>query len=125
MNNYHFSKRSLDKLAGVHPELILVASRALLYSEYDFAITHGVRTLEEQKKLVADGKSQTMNSYHLTGDAIDIMVYKDGKGSWLFEHYETVARAFKRAADELKVDLTWGGDWTTFKDGPHFQRARD
>ena len=27
----------------------------------------------------------------------------------------------KQAAKELGVNIVWGGDWKSFKDGPHFQ----
>lgn len=120
---YRFSQRSIERLKGVHPELALVASRALLYTDVDFGITEGVRTLERQKQLLADGKSQTMKSRHLTGDAIDVAAYVDGQLSWEWGLYERIAVAFKRAAQELGIDIEWGGDWVTFKDGVHFQRG--
>ncbi len=121
---YRFSLRSLDNLSGVHPELILIASRALLYSEIDFIVTEGLRTADRQQQLFADGKSQTLNSKHLTGDAIDVAAYVDGRVSWDFGDYIKIADAFKRAASELGLSIEWGGDWRAFKDGPHFQRGR-
>jgi hypothetical protein len=121
---YRFSQRSIERLKGVHPELALVAGRALLYTDVDFGITEGLRTVERQKKLVADGKSQTMNSRHITGDAIDVAAFVDGQLSWEWDLYERIAIAFKRAAQELGLDIEWGGDWVTFKDGVHFQRGR-
>lgn len=122
-HDWKFSQRSISKLTGVHPELVLVASRALSYSPYDFGITDGVRTLAQQEKLVADGKSKTMNSRHLTGDAIDFAVYIDGAITWDADYYGAVAGAFKVAARELAVDIDWGGDFKSFFDGPHIQRA--
>jgi len=44
--------------------------------------------------------------------------------SWDWEHFYPIADAMKAAAEELGVDLEWGGDWKTFKDGPHFQLNR-
>ncbi|EOW5622221.1 M15 family metallopeptidase, partial [Escherichia coli O2,50:H32] len=32
--------------------------------------------------------------------------------------------AFKQAAAELGTAIEWGGDWTSLKDGPHFQLRR-
>lgn len=123
MQPYRFSERSIDKLKGVHPELVLVASRALQYSEIDFAIIEGVRDLETQKRYQREGKSKTLHSRHLTGDAIDVAAYVDGHINWTWDLYEEIARAFKRAADELGIPIVWGGDWESFKDGVHFQRA--
>lgn len=125
MQTYRFSKRSLQRLQGVHPQLVLIASRALLYSEVDFAITEGVRDIETQKRYVSEGKSQTLQSRHLTGDAIDVVAYVNGRISWQWDLYVEIARAFKRAARELGFDIEWGGDWTAFKDGVHFQRGKD
>jgi len=71
--------------------------------------------------LVATGKSTTMNSRHLTGHAVDLVPYPV---SWDWEHFYPIADAMKAAAEELGVDLEWGGDWKTFKDGPHFQLSR-
>jgi peptidoglycan L-alanyl-D-glutamate endopeptidase CwlK len=30
----------------------------------------------------------------------------------------------KAAAKELGVAITWGGDWVSFKDGPHWELSR-
>lgn len=115
------SEKSRKKLEGVHPKLQMVVERALSLSEVDFGITEGVRSLERQKELVASKKSQTMRSYHLTGKAVDVVAYVDGKVSWDWSLYEKIAKAFKQAAKELDVRITWGGDWMSFADGPHFQ----
>jgi hypothetical protein len=31
------------------------------------------------------------------------------------------AEVFKNAADELNIPIVWGGDWKSFKDGPHYE----
>src|SRR3990167_9753372 len=59
--SFRFGLRSREMLQGVHPDLILVVSRGLLYSPYDFVITEGVRNLERQAK---DRKSTRLNSSH-------------------------------------------------------------
>ncbi|WP_027854686.1 M15 family metallopeptidase [Marinobacterium litorale] len=123
MSLYRFSQRSIERMNGVHPELVLIASRALMYSEVDFGVTEGLRTESRQRELVEAGKSQTMKSRHLTGDALDVAAYVDGQLTWDWDKYEEIARAFKRAAEELGIAIEWGGDWRTLKDGPHFQRA--
>ncbi|MEB8638641.1 M15 family metallopeptidase [Cronobacter muytjensii] len=118
---YKFSQRSEERLQGVHPDLVKVARRALQLSPVDFGVTEGLRTAERQKQLVAEGKSQTQNSRHLTGHAIDVFAYPTPAGSWDWKYYEQIAGAFKAAAVELNIPIEWGGDWTTLKDGPHFQ----
>ena len=130
MEHHKFSRNSKSKLATCHPDLVRVATLALKYSPYDFGVTEGVRTEEKQKKMVAQGVSQTMHSRHLANEnglseALDIAVYPNGKLSWDIKYYRKVAQAFFRAAIELKVQIEWGGLWQSFIDGPHFQLAKD
>lgn len=121
MSGFRFSQRSYNRLCGVRPELVAVASRALLLTSVDFGITEGLRTVERQRELVASGASQTMRSRHLTGHAIDVVAYVGGAVRWDWPLYEKIAAAFKQAAGDLRVPLEWGGDWASLKDGPHYQ----
>lgn len=123
-SNFKFSRRSEDNLKGVKPQLDDVVRRALELSSVDFDITEGLRTLERQKQLYAEGKSQTMNSRHLTGDAVDVVAYVGGAVSWDFPLYRKISEAFKQAGQELNTPIEWGGDWKTLVDGPHFQLKR-
>ena len=118
---FKFSRRSEKNLDGVNPTLVKVTRRALELSSVDFGITEGLRTIGRQKKLVEEGKSQTMNSRHITGHAVDVFAYPTPSGSWEWKYYAMIAEAFKKAANELGVTIEWGGDWKTLKDGPHFQ----
>lgn len=119
-----FSRRSENSLLGVHPDLVRVVRRALELSTVDFAVTEGLRTLDRQRKLVDSGASQTMNSRHLTGHAVDLAPYIGGQIRWDWPPFHEIARAMKAAAAELGVSLVWGGDWKSFKDGPHFELDR-
>ena len=118
---FKLSQRSLDKMIGVNPKLVEVVKLAITKSPLDFSVSEGLRTVERQKELVAQKKSQTMKSRHIIGEAVDICVLVDGKANWDFENYRKIADVFKECAKELGVKITWGGDWTSFKDGPHFQ----
>jgi peptidoglycan L-alanyl-D-glutamate endopeptidase CwlK len=111
-------------LIGVKPSLVSLARRALELSTVDFGVTEGLRTKARQRELVAAKKSQTMNSRHLSGHAVDVMAYVNGAGTWEWKYYEDIARAFKQAAAELGIPIVWGGDWKTLKDGVHFELAR-
>jgi peptidoglycan L-alanyl-D-glutamate endopeptidase CwlK len=118
---FRLGSNSRAKLFGVKPDLKRVVARALELSKVDFTVLEGKRTLERQQVLFDEGKSQTMNSRHLTGHAVDLGAWVDGTVSWEWEHYEHIAAAMKTAADELGFEIEWGGDWKTLKDGPHFQ----
>lgn len=101
--------------------MIRVMRRALELSHLDFTVLEGLRTLERQHQLYAQGASTTMNSRHLTGHAVDIAPIVDGAVTWHWPHYHELAAVVKQAAEECGVALEWGGDWTSFKDGPHWQ----
>lgn len=118
---FRFSQRSKDRLVGVHPDLVKVATRALELTPVDFGITEGVRSLETQKKYVAEGKSQTMKSRHLHGFAVDVVAYPKDKDTWNMKYYRMIADAFKQAGRELGVPVVCGVYWVTFKDGPHIE----
>jgi peptidoglycan L-alanyl-D-glutamate endopeptidase CwlK len=120
--------RDRKRLEGVHEDLVRVVLRA---SELrSFMVIQGLRTLEEQKRLFAAGKSRTMKSRHLTGHAVDLapLVDLDGDGdtelSWEHAHFWPIAEAMKGAAEFLKVSIVWGGDWKSFVDAPHFELNR-
>ena len=121
---FKLSKRSTEKLSGVNPELVKVVQRAIEITSIDFAVIEGVRTVERQQVLFAQGASKTMKSRHITGHAVDLAAYIDGGICWDWPLYDKLAEAMKDAARELQVPIEWGGDWTTFKDGPHFQLSR-
>lgn len=122
--SFRFSARSLAKLEGVHPDLVRVVHRALELSKVDFSVVEGLRTVEQQKELVASGASRTMNSRHITGHAVDLAPFIAGQIRWDWPPFYDIAKAMKAAAAELNVPVIWGGDWRTFKDGPHWELDR-
>lgn len=115
------NEKSLARLVGVKEPLQILVKLAASRSKTPFQITEGVRTMERQKELLATKKTQTLKSYHLVGKAIDFVAMPEGKVSWDWKYYEEIARVFKECAEELNIKITWGGDWKSFKDGPHIQ----
>lgn len=114
------------KLEGVHPDLVRVVLKAAEDKSVQFTVTEGARSIERQKEMVAKGASQTMRSRHVVdaagvAHAVDLAVVVGGKITWQWSWYAQLARVMKAAAAELGVPIEWGGDWTTLKDGPHFQ----
>ncbi|MFN3465640.1 MAG: M15 family metallopeptidase [Terricaulis sp.] len=124
MSGFVLGKTSRARLNGVHPDLVVVVSRAIKLSDVDFTVLEGRRTKARQAQLVAAGASTTMNSRHLTGHAVDLGALIGGKVRWDWPLYHRIAAAMKQAAKDLGVPLEWGGDWRSFKDGPHFQLPR-
>ena len=121
---YLLSSRSKDRLKGVHPDLVRVVERAIGRTPVDFMVTEGLRTRDRQRALVAAGASRTMNSRHLTGHAVDLAAFVDGRVRWDWPLYPRIAEAMKAAARDLGVALIWGGDWKSLRDGPHFELDR-
>lgn len=118
---FRLGERSRKNLEGVHPDLVKVIERAIEITKQDFTVIEGLRTQARQRELVAKGASRTMNSRHLTGHAVDIVPWVNGTVSWDWKFYSEIRNAMMTAAAELGVEVEWGGNWATFKDGPHWQ----
>ena len=108
---FSLSQRSLDKLAGVDQRLVDVVKRAIQITTVDFGVTCGLRTQAEQQRLVDTGASQTLDSNHVKGRAVDLVAYVGNRASWELNLYDDIALAMKSAARELKVPIRWGAAW--------------
>lgn len=122
---FSLSERSRSRLVGVHPDLVQIIERAIEITDLDFAVTEGVRTIERQRTLVAAGASRTMDSRHITGHAVDLAAMIGGEIHWDWPLYGRISATVKQAAHGLNIPITWGGDWKSFPDGPHFELPRD
>lgn len=133
-----FGKRSIDALKGVHPDLILVMTTAICDAPIDFTIVEGVRTVERQKQLYAQGrtvkgaivtyadgvrkKSNHQPKADGFGHAVDLYPYVNGKVDFNAEReLILIARHIKATAAKLGIAITWGGDWKKPYDPPHFE----
>jgi len=121
---FRLGSTSLARLNGVHPDMQKVVHEAIKRAPIDFTVLEGLRTKERQRQLVAKGASKTMNSYHLTGHAVDIAPLVNGIVTWDWKYYRQLAPVIKQVAKDLGVNITWGGDWKSFPDGPHWQIPR-
>lgn len=137
---YRFSKRSLNKLEGVHPDLAGIVHDVMAMQVMDFSVIEGVRTLERQKLLVREGRSRTMRSKHLIqsdgyGHAVDLYPYpvdmkrvNRGDAREIYR-FGIIAGLVMAAAKRRGVLVVNGADWDgdgqtldhTFFDAPHFQ----
>ena len=118
-----FNSTSKARLAEISPDLAQLMIAVEAQHPDAFEIGEGMRDVETQRQNVAKGASQTMNSKHLTGNAVDIVMGADsGKPNWNFEDYRPIADTAKATAAAMGIpDFVWGGDWKTLKDGVHFQ----
>jgi peptidoglycan L-alanyl-D-glutamate endopeptidase CwlK len=146
---FKLSQRSLSKLEGVDERLVAVVKYAITETKIDFGVICGLRTIEEQRKLVAKGASQTMRSRHIDGEAVDLMAFVGSRASWELALYHEIAEAMRKGAEAVGVGIVWGCAWhipnicswegsmedamndyvdlrrsqhrSAFLDGPHFQ----
>jgi peptidoglycan L-alanyl-D-glutamate endopeptidase CwlK len=122
------SKRSYNHLNGIDAILIAILTEAIKESPYDFGVpnTGGLRTPSVQNNLFRNGKSKAdgyqKKSYHQTGKAFDVFGYVGGKATWDKKVLTEISIHIRKVAlDEFNVKLTWGGDWKSFQDMPHYQ----
>ena len=138
---YVLSKLSLKRLEGVHPKLSELFKRAISNSPHDFMVVQGLRTAEYQKELYSQGRTKpgkivtncdgyTHKSNHQAksdgyGHAVDFAIYDPtipGNIDWdNNKKYKEVAEHLKKIAEEMKINIEWGGDWRKFKDYPHIE----
>lgn len=119
MAKFILGDRSTKNLVGVNSDLVRVVKRALELSPVDFTVIEGLRTKERQAELMKQGFTRTLNSRHIIGEAVDIVPLPVDWNNP--KPFGLVAEAMKKAADELGVKITWGGDWKSFVDLPHYQ----
>lgn len=129
---FKYGAKSMERLRTVDTDLIRVAKRALEIASHakigiDFLIPPygGKRSTEDQQELFLDGKSMcdgvNNKSLHQSGRALDFAAYVNGKASWDKEHLLTIATCMLQAANELNINIEWGGLWKNFLDMPHIQ----
>ena len=138
---YNLSKRSQDNLIGVHPNLAKIMRAAIVDSPVDFTITEGLRTTKRQQELYAQGRTTkgsivtqkngtTNKSNHQAkadgfGHAVDLYPFFEGKVQ--VNHRDTIKKLkeisihIKAVAKCLGLKITWGGDWKSPYDTPHFE----
>src|SRR5210317_141098 len=107
---YNLSQRSIDRMDGVDERLVACVKRAIELTEIDFGVTQGLRTIDEQRELVAKGASKTMKSKHIDGLAVDLMAYCSGD-RWELNLYDEIADAMKSGAEAVGVSVRWGAAW--------------
>lgn len=125
---YCFSVRSWNKLNmdEVHPDIKRLMVEAIKTSPIDFTIIETVRSLRKQKENIKNGVSKTLKSRHIPGfnksglcEAVDIAPYPI---DWQdLERFRALAAHIKQTALKLNIPITWGGDWTSFVDMPHYE----
>tara|TARA_R110002167_G_scaffold146050_1_gene337302 strand:+ start:632 stop:1057 length:426 start_codon:yes stop_codon:yes gene_type:complete len=102
----------MSRLEGINADLITLVTEAIKLTKVDFGVTCGMRTVEEQEKLVASGASQTMKSKHLEGRAVDLVAYVGSSVTWKLNMYDDLADAMAEAARNLEVPIKWGAAWS-------------
>lgn len=100
--------------------LLDVAAFIIWCKDEGWFVTGGelFRTPEQQRIYVETGRSKTMNSNHLRRLAIDLNFFRDGKLIYDKAALQKVGDFW----ESLHKQNSWGGNWNSFKDVPHFER---
>lgn len=116
---YHSRNVSnLNKLGDATKKLAFIWYSWIVENKIDILIYETIRTVEQQKKNVAKGASQTMKSYHIVGQALDFVPIINGKEGW--SSYKT--RPFLTAIEKaVQLGFESGLYWKGFVDSPHLQ----
>ena len=143
---YSFGQSSLDKMRKVHPKLVEVMKAAIENSPFDFRITDGARTAEEQNYLYQQGRTRAgqkvtncdgykAKSNHQIkadgyGHAVDIFpcgvvengVYRKFTSEEGYDEKKLrlIANHILAVAKSKNVNVEWGGNWK-MNDTPHFE----
>ena len=135
-----FDERTERNLATLLPEVQdsfrnLLRIARTVGSDFDVEVKAigGTRTWEEQDALYAKGRTErgpkVTNakggySNHNYGIAIDLGCFRGGiylDGDDTVDSQQTCAIIYRSIALQVAPEIEWGGDWTSFKDEPHFQ----
>jgi len=108
---FKLSERSKSRLNGVDSRLVSCVEYAIKITTIDFGVSEGLRTIERQRELVAKGASQTLNSKHISGQAVDLIAYIGDRVSWELNLYDDIADAMKVASQIHNLPIRWGGAW--------------
>lgn len=103
--------KSLQHLKGIKPALAKVIRLGYTMPGLSYEVTEGLRLLARQKELFNAGASHTMNSKHLTGDAVDVVAMVGETARWDWQLYPQIARQIALAAARLDTRIVWGGFW--------------
>jgi len=94
-------------------------------TELGFVVTSGelLRPVEMQQLYVASGRSKTMNSYHIRKLAGDLNFFlPDTTGKLVYICEKEALQELGDYWESLNSKNSWGGNWRSFKDAPHFER---
>jgi len=108
---FRLGKTSEENLEGVHPEIVALVRHAIEHTTQDFSVFEGLRSPARQKALFVAGASRTLESYHLTGEAVDLVPFVEGRVQWQAPLCIKVARFMLDASRKLSVPVVWGGVW--------------
>ena len=115
------SKLSMERLEGVDERLKAIVIECAARCPYPFNVSEGLRTKEQQREYVRQGKSRTMNSKHLTGRAVDLYPLTMNRKQVDWSRFEELADLMFQVASDQGTEIVWGGNWKTFVDKCHFE----
>lgn len=122
---YKLSAISMKRLDTCHPDIQIVVLKAIEISPIDFGVACGERNKKDQNKAFDEKKSRIKwpNGKHNKSPslAVDLYAYVDSQASWNESHLSMLAGVILSVANNLGINLKWGGHWKKFIDMPHYE----
>ena len=115
------SELSMKRLEGVDERLKVIVIECAARCPYPFNVSEGLRSIDQQREYVRQGKSRTMNSKHLTGKAVDLYPLTMNRKQVDWSRFEDLADLMFQVASDQGTEIVWGGHWKTFVDKCHFE----
>ena len=116
-----FGKKSLRILDQLDDDLKLLCMEAI--ERVDFSLICGTRNKEDQEKAFNQGNSKArygQSPHNFTpARAFDFTPYPCDWNN--IEDFKRVAHIIMQCAEELDINITWGGNFKSFKDYPHIE----
>lgn len=111
-------KLSLRQEQSIFAEDFVTFLSWLISEGYQFTFGEAQRPPEMQRIYVETGRSKTMDSLHLKRLAFDLFIFKDGRYLTSKEEVQFAGNKW----ESMGAKNSWGGNWKSFKDVPHFER---
>jgi len=125
---YRLSKTSFSRLETCHRDLVLLVEYAINHEDCpcDFTVVCGVRGRAAQEEAFNQGNSKAKfgKSPHNFSPsyAVDLSPYVGGGIAWTdTDLFRKLADHMKACAKELGILITWGGDFKSIVDMPHYE----
>lgn len=116
-----FSDSSKKRLATCHDDLQRLFNDVIQYTDCTVLDGHRDQAAQDDAFINGYSKVEWPDSNHnvLPSMAVDVVPYPIDWDN--IERFKRFASYVKKTADEMCIEVRWGGDFKTYFDGPHYE----